>query len=224
MNEKNEEIPESSTHIITDDFDGLIDLIKSTCREFRWVFVGFCPPALEELAAQNKIEVHRGTSIMNYASAVDRLQLQAVVAPIKDIEFNRCKSFIKYMECASLGIPLFASDMLPYDRVMPKQQLFKNADDLNEKLHKLKFASAGWYQTCIESQWKWLNSPAHEGDFDLKNFWLEDNINIWVDLFKLRQKTMTYNLSTYPKMLAEKARLEKENILFKNDKGIMVVK
>lgn len=224
VNEKNEEIPESSTHVITDDFDGLIDVIKATVNEFRWVFMGYCPQPLEELARKNKIEVHQGSSIMNYASVVDHLQLQAVIAPIKDIEFNRCKSFIKYMECAALGIPLFASNALPYNRVMPQQQLFLTGNELIEKLRKLKFASTGWYQTCIENQWKWLNSPTHEGDFDLQNFWLEDNIKIWVDLFKLRQKTLNYNLSLYPKILAEKAKLEKENILFKNDKGIMVVK
>ena len=81
--------------------------------------MGYCPQPLEELAKKNKIEVRQGSSIMNYASVVDHLQLQAVVAPIKDIEFNRCKSFIKYMECAALGIPLYASNALPYNRVMP---------------------------------------------------------------------------------------------------------
>ena len=50
------------------------------------------------------------------------------------MEFNRCKSHIKYMECASLGVPLFASDALPYNRVMSDRQLFKTGDELKEKL------------------------------------------------------------------------------------------
>ena len=42
--------------------------------------------------------------------------------------------------------------------------------DLKEKILKLKFMSSKIYQDIIERQWQWLNSPCHEGDFDLKNF------------------------------------------------------
>lgn len=36
------------------------------------------------------------------------------IAPLKDNEFNRCKSNIKWMEAAMLEIPTVASDVLPY--------------------------------------------------------------------------------------------------------------
>ena len=53
------------------------------------------------------------------------------------------------MECAAIGVPLFATNCLPYDRVMPKNQLFDTSDELKQKLLKLKFDSVGIYQKMI---------------------------------------------------------------------------
>jgi glycosyltransferase involved in cell wall biosynthesis len=36
------------------------------------------------------------------------------IAPLKDNQFNNCKSNIKWMEAAMLGVPTVASDVLPY--------------------------------------------------------------------------------------------------------------
>jgi len=89
-------------------------------NDFQWVCFGYCPPQIKDLADAKKIEVHGGTPIMNYPSMLENLQLQAIVAPINKTTFNKCKSFIKYMECAAIGVPLFATDCLPYSRIMPK--------------------------------------------------------------------------------------------------------
>lgn len=123
--------------------------------------------------------------IISYPAMIEHLQLQAVVAPLIDNEFNRCKSPIKFLECAASGIPLYASDMLPYSPVVPKDYLFKTKDELKDKLMKLKFASAGAYQKIIEANWKWLNTPHKDGDYDLQNSWLEDNIGVWLELFTM---------------------------------------
>ena len=128
------------------------------------------------------------------------------------------------MESAALGVPCFASNYLPYSRIMPKSQLFESSADLTEKLRKLKFASVGLYTSLIEQQWKWLNSPAHEGDFDVKNFWLEDNIEIWADLFRLRQKTVTMPLSYFIKQREQRLEEEKKHLVFKGDDGVMIIK
>lgn len=102
------------------------------------------------------------------------------------------------MECAALGVPLFATNCLPYDRVMPKEQLFDSADELKQKLLKLKFSSAHIYKSIIDRQWQWLNSPCKEGDFMLNNYWLEDNImNVWLPIFKMRQKGLNISLKNF---------------------------
>lgn len=217
VNEDNKEIPEDQTKIIMDDFDEICECVRQTVNDVQWVMFGFCPPKIEDLMKAGKIEFHGGVPIMNYASKFDNLDLQMVVAPIKDMEFNRCKSFIKYMECAALGVPLFASNYLPYNRVMPKSQLFSTGAELKEKILKLKYASVGLYEKILTQQWDWLNSPHHEGDFDIKNYWLEDNINIYVDMFRMRNKTMTIPLSTFIKQYESKQQMENANTIFKND-------
>ncbi|MBP5784614.1 MAG: hypothetical protein J6W16_03400, partial [Methanobrevibacter sp.] len=120
------------------------------------------------------------------------------MSPIKKTEFNLCKSHIKTMECAALGFPLFATNCLPYSRVMDRSQLFDTSDELKGMLLKLKFMSIKAYKDIIERQWRWLNSPCHEGDFDIRNYWLEDNLqNIWIPIFKMRQKGLNISLKSF---------------------------
>ena len=87
----------------------------------------------------------------------------------------------------------------------------------------MKFSSSGVYQKLIEQQWKWLNTPCREGDFDIKNFWLEDNIGIYVNMFKPRRKTMTILLDLYAKSYEERLRKEREDAIYKNE-NILITK
>jgi len=154
---------------------------------------------------------------------MDNLQLQAIIAPIKDMEFNRCKSHIKYMECAAIGVPLFANNYLPYSRVMPKDQLFNSSDELKKMLLDLKFKSIGAYKNLIENQWKWLNSPCDEGDFHLNNYWLEDNLNLWTNMLRLKQKTISVSMQKFEENFMKAKEQEEKNTIFKND-NIQILK
>lgn len=224
VNEKNQEIPFEDLHKITDDFDGIADCVRKTVDDFQWVFFGYCPPQVKDLADKHKIEVHGGVPLLNYASKFYNLGLQAVVAPIKKSEFNFCKSFIKTMECAALGIPLFATNCLPYNRVMDKDFLFDTSDELKDKLMKFKWQSNGVYKNIIEKQWKWLNSPTIEGDFQIKNYWLEDNLaNVWVPIFKMRQKGITISLTSFMKSYEERKAEEAKKVLYKSGSGKAIV-
>lgn len=229
INEDNQVVSETDITLIKDDFDEVCDCIRSTVNDFQWVMFGYCPPKIEDLAKKGKIEVHGGVPLLNYASMLENLQLQAIVAPIADIEFNRCKSFIKTMECAAIGVPLYASNYEPYKRVMPKEQLFSSSDDLKDKLMKLKFGTGGYgssasiYKKIIEAQWKWLNSPCHEGDFDLKNFWLEDNLQIWIDLFRLKQKSLHVSLDAFVKQNEARKKMEAEKVIKKSASGEAII-
>ena len=224
INESKEEVPESQLHKITDDFDDIASCVRDTVNDFQWVCFGYCPPQIKDLADAHKVEVHGGVPLLNYASKFYNLGLQAVVAPIKKTEFNFCKSFIKTMECAALGIPLFATNCLPYDRVMDREFLFDNADELKDKLTKFKWQSAGAYQKTIEKQWKWLNTPTTEGDFQIKNFWLEDNLpNVWAPIFKMRQKGLQLSLKNFMANYEAKKAEEEKKTLYKSESGKAVI-
>ncbi len=223
-NEKGEVVKEEDLSKITDDMTELIPMIAATAKDFQWVFLGYCPDSLKPLVDKKIIEVHQGSAIMNYASALENLHLQAIVAPITKNVFNYCKSFIKYMECAAIGVPCFATNCEPYSRVMPKHQLFDTAEELKAILLKLKFSSAGAYKSMIESQWKWLNTPCHEGSFDIKNFWLEDNLGIHIDLRRLRQKPMNISLKLLGQNYEKRQEIEKQNTLFETAGGAKIMR
>ena len=216
-------VPFEETEQITDDFDDIADCIRSTVKDFQYVCLGYCPPQIEDLRQQGLIEFHTGVPILNYPQKVNSLNLQAILAPIKKMEFNYCKSHIKYMEAAALGVPLFATNCLPYDRVMPERQLFNDQNDLKDKLIKFKQSSLGLYRKMIEGQWQWLNAKHHEGDFDINTYWMEPNLKIWIDIYRLRQKTLPVQFGVFTDSYELRQKMLKEKTIFKND-NILITK
>ena len=187
-NERGEEVPESECEIVEDDLDLVLKTIEETIDEFQWVVFGYTPPKLEKYVKAGKVECHSGVPILNYPAALYRLNLQAVVAPVSDCVFNRCKSNIKWLECCAEGIPLYASNIPTYSAYMPATQLFSSPDELKEKLLKLKKGSVGIFKSIIEKQWKFVNSKHNECGIKSPNWWMEDNIGQWMRLFSMRWK------------------------------------
>lgn len=224
MNQDNIQVDPNETEAITDDLDTIIDTIRETVSDFQWVFFGYAPPKLKDLMEKKKIEYHSGVPILNYPSVMERLNLQAVVAPIKDMEFNRCKSHIKYLECCASGIPLFASNQLPYSSVMKREFLFDDQKELKDKLMKLKFSSNGVYRSIIEDNWKIFNSPKRDGDFNVKNWWLEDNLGIWIDLFRLKPKAPMCSMKLFLEEKKKKQEKKAEETIFSGEDGVEILK
>lgn len=223
INQIGEEVDVKDTMPVLDDVDEILETIKSTVNDVQWVFFGYCPESLKQYVDAKKIEVHSGVAILNYPQVLKNLCLQAIVAPLKKIEFNYCKSPIKFIECCALGIPLLAANCEPYTTCMDRSMLFDNPEELKEKLLKLKFSSNGAYSKIIEQNYKWLNSPHEDGDFKLNNYWLEDNLHIWIDFFRLRQKFMHISFASYRKQYEERCKREKENVIFSNN-GVEILK
>ena len=91
-------------------------------------------------------------------------------------------------------------------------------------LMKFKFGSTGIYEKMIMNQWEWLNSPCLEGDFNLRNFWLEDNINFHLDLARIRNKGVACSMDVYLKKKKEAEEIRKKNTIFSNDNGVEILK
>lgn len=212
-NEINQVVDINKCHVVQDDMDLIIDVILKSMDDIQWVICGYSPPKLERYIKEGKIEVHRSAPITNYPALINSLNLNAIVAPIIDGEFNRCKSNIKWLECCALGVPLFASNMITYNKYMPESQLFKNSDELLLKLEKLQMMSANIFSEIIAKQWKWLNSPTEECGWKLSNWWLEDNIDPWIKLFSMRQKGQTLSFSKFLEVKKQQASKKQEPIL-----------
>lgn len=218
------EVDVKDTQPILDDLDLVVDMIRETASDFQWVFFGYAPPKLKDLIDRKRIEYHQGVPITNYPSVIENLRLQAIVAPIRDMEFNRCKSHIKFLECCAVGVPLFASRSLPYTGVMKDEFLFSDGKELRDRLTKLKFSSAGAYRSMVEDNWRWLNSPKVDGDFNIRNGWLEDNLNIWIDLFRLRPKAMSFSMNMHFQRKAAEEKARAERLVFDGGEGTEILK
>lgn len=225
VNEKGVEVKREDCHEAKDDLDLLLPTIEKTVDQVQWVFFGYAPPQLKKYIEEKKIEVYPGISIMNYPARLNSLHLNAIVAPVVDMEFNRCKSNIKWLEACAIGVPLYAQKINTYSNYMPESQLFADDRELTAKIEKLKFQSASVFEDKIMQQWRWLNSPAVECGWKLKNWWLEDNMEPWMKLFKMRHKSQTLSLAKY--IEAKKQREEQaktEPVLIDPESGIEIIK
>lgn len=68
--------------------------------------------------AENREFSFRGTKgYEEYPAFLNGLDLDIAIAPIKDTQFNRCKSNIKWLEHSMLKTPMVLSDVTPYKMV-----------------------------------------------------------------------------------------------------------
>jgi hypothetical protein len=68
--------------------------------------------------AENREFSYRGTKgYEEYPAFLNGLDLDIAIAPIKDTQFNRCKSNIKWLEHSMLKTPMVLSDVTPYKMV-----------------------------------------------------------------------------------------------------------
>jgi len=174
-----------------DDLTALEGLIRSTTKKYRWVFFGTIPPALTDLVDSGEIEVNHGCDIYSYPFALSKQNLNAIVAPLLDNEFNKCKSNIKQIEAFAMGIPIFAQNLEPYQ--MYPHTLFDTAEDLQNKM-SLLFQNKKKYKQMVEQNKLIVDNGCPNAP---NGWWLERNLSEWVKLFKMRTKCMDVNIEEH---------------------------
>lgn len=93
----------------------LAEVIPALAKEVEWVFFGMRPPGV----AQSLYEYHPGASFADYPGKLASLRLDLALAPLASHRFNECKSNLRLLEYGILGIPVLASDLLPYQCGLP---------------------------------------------------------------------------------------------------------
>lgn len=90
---------------------------------------------------RNRVSISGGTpSWKGYPELLASKAWDIGIAPLTDDSFNRCKSHIKWMEYAMVGLPTVASDVYPYTTAIEHEKtgfLAQNLDQWREYLGKL---------------------------------------------------------------------------------------
>jgi len=153
-----------------DDFSHVISAVAATVDEFQWVFIGGMPPVFRALLAAGKIEFHPWVQILSLPEFISNLEINCMVAPLMDNTFNRAKSDIKMIEAAAHGIPIVCQDLVTYKDCSMK---FNTGEEMISKVRYILKTSKRYNRISAE-QHKFI-----------ANRWLEDNIDMYKELYTL---------------------------------------
>lgn len=166
-----------------DDSYEISMFIRETSSKYRWVIFGSVIPSLIDLFQKGDIEFHEPCDIFHYPHALKNLNLQAIVAPLVDNMFNRCKSNIKLLEGWAMGIPVIAQNLPTYSKYT--DSIFSNNDELAKILDSV-IGNEYRFESVIEKNYAKMDE-----------WWLENNLDKWMYLYKLRAKPIVFNFDNF---------------------------
>jgi glycosyltransferase involved in cell wall biosynthesis len=159
-----------------EDLELLNDLLKKIKNNQKFIFVCFSHP---EIIADNKflqnfnnLEYHAWVPVEYYAQVYSRLNLDFALAPIRNNNFNRCKSNIKVLEAIICKYIPLASNVGPYKEL------------LSEEFNELLIKKDEWYdriQKLLETDLSLLKQRLL--DMVLGNWTIETKIKKWDEMF-----------------------------------------
>jgi len=176
----------SSTHFnlgdmsSEDDVKVLRQFIHKTAKRYQWVLVGVPKDAVKYLGLPSNVECYPWCPILNYPMLMDRVDCDLAITALYDCDFNRAKSNIKLLEFGALGIPAVLERVEPY-KTAPCT--FRGLAELEAQVDRL-----------LKDEKYYYNTVAQQRGIVEKNFWLEDHIEDWCDLYQgnfdlLKEKT-----------------------------------
>lgn len=157
-----------------DDFTHVNNVIRSTCNEIQWVFLGAFPMPLKDLVKSGKIEFHNWSMLPYYPSKIVDLQINLTIAPLEDNIFNRCKSDLKLIEPAALGLPAICQDIVTYKNAPYK---FTTGSELIDQIKSLTTNRDTYIKSCRKSR------------AIAETRWLDDKLNMFVELYRYPYKS-----------------------------------
>jgi O-antigen biosynthesis protein len=147
-----------------DDFTHVIEAIIKTRKKYQWVFMGGYPLSLKPYIDNGEIEFHNWAMLPDYMKAVANLNVNCLIAPLEDNEFNRCKSNIKHLEAACLGIPAICQDMVTYESCSRR---FTTGDEMIEQID-LVCKDRSKYMKISDQERAYANTMWLENEENLK--------------------------------------------------------
>lgn len=94
------------------DLDILLPLIKALEGQVEWVFMGMKPHNV-------RCEFHPGVPFEMYPEKLASLNLDLALVPLEINQFNECKSNLRLLEIGTCGVPIIATNLIPYRCGLP---------------------------------------------------------------------------------------------------------
>jgi len=94
------------------DLEILLPLIKALEGQVEWVFMGMKPRNVQ-------CEFHPGVPFEMYPEKLASLNLDLALVPLEINQFNECKSNLRLLEIGTCGVPIIATDIVPYRCDLP---------------------------------------------------------------------------------------------------------
>jgi len=127
----------SVTHI--KDLETVIDVLERLMGKYpqiKFIFMGD-PRVREFFDRKDRVECMLGVPFENYPKRLHGLGLDIGIVPLRDTEFNRCKSYIKPLEYGINGIPSVVSAIEPYKELGERVYLVNHPSEWVENLEML---------------------------------------------------------------------------------------
>ena len=96
--------------------------------------------------------------------------------------------------------------------------MFSTEEELRSMLIDLQTMSDKRFENIIQSQYNFLNTSTVEAGCELKNWWLEDNLQYWIDICQIPQRMTTFKMQCLEEM--SKRNLKK---VFSNENGDVAI-
>ena len=102
-----------------DDFRLVIPAIKRILKIYdnvKFYFLGGVPECVHAIDHKNAIKMNQWYDIIEYPSRMRQWQFDIGIAPLRDNNFNRSKSNLRWLEYSVMGIPSVVSRVEPFNR------------------------------------------------------------------------------------------------------------
>ena len=183
--------PMSSSHFdidgsnnYEDDFTQMCEFIRENYKHYDFSIIGHKPKLIEDLIHDKKVSVIPGSDLLNYPRELVMRDFNAIIAPLQDNVFNRCKSAIKLHEGWALGYPVITQDLECYNH--HTKSVFKDNNQLQNQLDQTFKDDKKYRKIVKDNRYKvdygYIQHP--------NGLWIEKNIQQWYDLFTLPQKAI----------------------------------
>jgi GT2 family glycosyltransferase len=137
--------------------EGDIELLDKAMADIgeavEWVFMGIQPknPPV-------RVEFHEGVPVNTYMDEMEKLNLDLLLGPLEDNEFNRCKSNLRLLDAGALNVPVIAQRIIPYTEGDPPVFAYcETPEDWSREISRFIAAPPKERQMSADALQRWVS-------------------------------------------------------------------